>query len=429
MQDISIIGIGRLGLPLAVVFASRDFRVIGVDVDEAAIEAVNARQVPPRIYEPGLQELLDGLEEENLIATDDLAGAVQHTDASIVLVPTPSDNTGAFSLDYVLEVCRGIGKALKDKTAYHLVVIASTVMPGSCDGPIRETIEETSGKKLGNGWGLCYCPEFIALGNAVKGFLNPDFVLIGSSDARAALELSNIYHQLCANDAPHAHMSLVNAEITKVALNCSITVKITLANQLAELCEAFPGGDVDAVTGAIGLDSRIGPKYFRGGPKFGGPCFPRDTRALSTAARSVGVNAPLIEEVDRINAWQSLRLSRLALAQIGNRQNVTFGILGLAYKTDTNIDEESPGVGLIKALEPYGHNIIAYDPLVVIGNSLRLAQEVADYADIVIVTMNWPGFREVEFRKGQVVIDCWRMLNEDKVTETGAKYIAIGRGP
>jgi len=428
MQDISIIGIGRLGLPLAVVFASRGFRVIGVDVDEAAINAVNARRVPARVYEPGLQELMDSLEDENLIATDDLQGAVENTDVSIILVPTPSDTTGAFALDYVLPVCRGIGQAIRSKSKYHLVVVSSTVMPGSCDGPIREALEATGGKRLDDGWGLCYCPEFIALGNAVNGFLNPDFVLIGSSGTRAALDLATVYHLLCLNDAPTAHMSLVNAEITKIALNCSITVKITLANTLAELCEAIPGANVDDVTRAIGLDHRIGPAYFRGGPKFGGPCFPRDTRALSTAARDVGVKVPLIEEVNRINANQSARLARLAISHLGGRSKVTFGVLGLAYKVDTNIEEESPGLGLIEALAPYGHNIVAYDPLVAVGNSLRTAQEVADYSDIAIVTMNWPEFGEVQFHDGQVVIDCWRCLNWGKVTAARAKYIAIGWG-
>lgn len=419
-MKISVIGLGKLGLSLVTVLTSRGFHVIGVDVDPVVVEAVNARCVPERIYEPGLAEMLEGI-GENLIATDDIE-AVQHTNVTIVLVPTPSDDTGGFSLEYVLDVCNSLSRVLRDKDSYHLVVIASTVMPGDCDGPIREALE-ASGKKVGKSLGLCYCPEFVALGDVIRGFLEPDFVLIGASGIRAAFLLTNLYKKFCLNDPPIARTNLANAEIAKIALNCYITTKITFANQLAELCEHIPDTDVDVVTGVLALDSRIGCSYLTGATAYGGPCFPRDTRSFVCAAERVRVQLPLIENIDWINRWQVERLAKIVQGERERIQAEKIGILGLTYKPETNVIEESAGAALLELLE----NVIAFDPAVQIEQSVESAQTCADWSDIVVVTTPWPEFREIQFHEGQVVIDCWRMLNQEKIEWAGAEYLPLGR--
>lgn len=424
MKTISIIGLGRLGLPLAACFANRGFRVVGVDIDPDVVEAVNARRVPKQIHEPGLAEMLESV-GENLIATDDIE-AVQHTSMTIVLVSTPSDDTGGFSLKYVLDVCNSLGRVLRDKDNYHLVVIASTVMPGDCDGPIREALEEANDKKVGKDLGLCYCPEFVALGDVIRGFLEPDFVLIGASDIRAAFFLQEVYGKLCLNDPPIAQTNLVNAEIAKIALNCYIATKITFANQLAELCEHVPGADVDMVTEAIGLDSRIGRKYLRGATAYGGRCFPRDTRSLTCAAKQADVQLPLIESVAKVNRWQNKRLALIVQDHWERIKAEKVGILGLTFKPDTNVVTESAGMALLGLLYP-AENVIAYDPMAQVEQSVESAQVCADWSDIIVVTTPWPEFKEVEFHQGQVVIDCWRMLDEEKTKGVGATYIALGR--
>lgn len=422
MKNISIVGLGRLGLPLAVCFA-KDFRVIGIDIDPAVVEAINARRVPERIYEPGLAEMLENV-GENLIATDDIE-AVQHTSMTIVLVATPSEEDGSFSLEYVLNVCRDLGRALHQKKGYHVVTIASTVIPGDCDGPIREALEEASGKKVGKGLGLCYCPEFVALGNVIHGFLEPDFVLIGASDIKAAFSLQEIYTKFCLNDPPIVQMNLVNAEMAKLTVNCYISTKMTFANVIAELCEQLPGADVNVVMDAVGLDSRIGRKYLAGATAYGGLTFPMAMHSLLKVAKSANVELPLIEMVDSVNRWQNHRLAEIVQDwRIGAK--IRIGILGLTYKPGINAVEGSAGIALLGLLHP-SESLIAYDPMAQVEQSVESAQTCADWSDIIVVTTPWPEFKEIEFHQGQVVIDCWRMLDEGKVEDAGAKYIPLGR--
>lgn len=423
IERISVIGLGRLGLPLAVVLARRGFNVVGVDIDPNVIDSV--KKCKPLIYEPGLEGMMREV-KTRLAVTDNLQLGVETTGASIILVPTPSNPKGDFSLSYVLKVCEGIGKALYEKEEYHLVVVGSTVMPGACDGEIRGVLEKESGKQIGD-FGLCYCPEFVMLGNVIEGFLAPDFVLIGASDPLASSVMGEIYKRLCLNDPPVATTNLINAEIAKVALNCYVTTKITFANQLAEYCEGVQGADVDVITGAIGLDSRIGKKYLRGATAYSGPCFPRDARSLIYAAKSVGVDLPLVETVDMLNRWQIERLARMVRSHATRIQATKIGVLGLAYKPGTNLVEESAGASLVEKLR-FPVDVIAFDPMVAIGQSVRTAQICADISDIIVITTPWAEFKEVKFHTRQVVIDCWRILDRKRVEGAGAEYISIGVG-
>ncbi|MGH2611105.1 MAG: nucleotide sugar dehydrogenase, partial [Tepidiformaceae bacterium] len=277
VRSLAVFGLGKLGAVVAGCHASRGFNVIGVDVSQEAVEKCN-RGVPP-VEEPGIEKLY-GECRGRLSATTDGAAAVAQTDASLIMVPTPSEADGAYSLNYALEVCDVIGTALRRKPGYHLVVMKSTVLPGSCDEHIVPRLESRSGKRCGQDFGVCYNPEFIALGSVIHNIFNPDLTLIGESDSRAGDALVDVYNRLLGGPHPTARMNFVNAELSKLAVNTYVTMKITYANLLAGLCERLPGGDVDAVTGALGLDARIGRKYLKGGLGYGGPCFPRDNRAM-----------------------------------------------------------------------------------------------------------------------------------------------------
>jgi len=425
MDDkVAVIGLGRLGFPLAVVLAHSGFKVIGIDIDPEVVEAVNARRAPERICEPGLQEMLDGI--ENLIATVDMEAAA-YAAISIVMVGTPSEADGSFSLRYVLDTCHELGAVLRSRDSYHAVVISSTVLPGACDGPIREALEEASGRKVGKSLGLCYCPEFVALGDVLRGFLEPDFMLIGASDIRADFLISGFYTRICLNAPPIVHSTLINAEIAKLAVNCYVGAKMTFANMLAELCEQFPGADVDVVTDAVGLDSRIGRKYLTGATAYGGLTFPMAIRSLFKVAKSVGVELPLIKIVHSENQRQKYRLAAIVQNWRVRTGAEKIGILGLAYKPGISATEGSAGMALMELLHPPA-SVIAFDPAVQIEQSVASAQTCVDYSDIVVITTPWPEFKEVEFHEGQVVIDCWRMLGEADVTDAGAKYVAIGVG-
>jgi UDPglucose 6-dehydrogenase len=282
VASISVIGLGKLGSPVAASFAARGFRVIGVDLNKQKIDAIN-RGVPP-VHEPGLKELMRE-SEGHLSATQNAETAVMDSEATFIVVDTPSEPGGGFSLRYVLATVEAIGKALHMKAGFHLVVLTSTVMPGSTGGKVRASLEHISGKICGEDFGLCYSPEFVALGSVIHDFYFPDFLLIGESHPRAGEMLADIYRRTCKNTPFVARMNFINAEITKLAVNTYITTKISYANMIARLCEKLPEADADVVTSALGLDTRIGPKYLKGAVSYGGPCFPRDNRALPVLQR------------------------------------------------------------------------------------------------------------------------------------------------
>jgi UDPglucose 6-dehydrogenase len=256
--------------------------------------------------------------------------------------------------------------------------------------------------------------------------LEPDMVLIGESDTRAGDTLEALYAGVCENEPPFRRMSLVNAELTKIAVNTYVTMKISYANTLADLCERLPGADVESVTDALGLDTRIGGKYLRGAIAYGGPCFPRDNKAFAVVARDLGTEAPLAEATDAVNEAQSHRLARIVLAQLGENDSV--GVLGLSYKPDTGVVEESPGIALAELLAESGvREINVFDPVatdaaaLMLGESVRpcaSAAEVLERSDVVVIATPWPEFahlhaERIEIPRRPVVIDCWRLLADD----------------
>ncbi len=273
-MKLAVFGLGKLGAPLAAVFAHKGHQVVGVDVNPGAVDAINRGETP--VDEPQLAELI-AQNRERLSATDDAAGAARDCEASLIIVPTPSRADGSFSSDLVLRVAEQIGRGLRDSDGYRLVVLCSTVMPGTTGGELLPLLESVSGKRCGPDFGLCYNPEFIALGSVIRDFLHPDMFPVGEVDERAGQMLEDI-HKTVAPDAPVERMNFVNAELTKIAVNTYVTTKITYANMLAEVCERLDGADVDVVTGALGRDSRIGRKYLKGSAGLRRSLFPARQR-------------------------------------------------------------------------------------------------------------------------------------------------------
>jgi len=310
LPRVSVVGLGKLGAPLAAVLASRGFSVIGLDVNKTLVDALNAGKMP--IVEPQLNELI-AANRARLSATMDANEAIQKSDASFVIVPTPSDSTGFFSNRFVLQAMETLGKALRTKAGYHMVVITSTVMPGTTGSEIKAALEAASGRKVGPELGLCYNPEFIALGSVVRDMLFPDMILIGESDSRAGDELEAVYRN-SVNSKPEFHrMNLVNAELCKISVNTFVTTKISYANMIADMCDHLPGADADVVTRAVGADSRIGRKYLKPAIGYGGPCFPRDNKAFAALGRKLGVNTALAEATDAIKLIKKFALPQAFL--------------------------------------------------------------------------------------------------------------------
>jgi UDPglucose 6-dehydrogenase len=438
LKRVSVIGLGKLGAPLAACFAWKGFPTIGCEIDTAKVSAINQGVSP--IYEPRLQDLiLDS--RGRLQATQDYEMAVTNSDVSFITVSTPTDPTGQFSLEYVLRAAEPIGKALRKKRDYHLVVLTSTVMPGSTEAQLKPALECFAEKTCARDFGLCYSPEFIALGSVIRDFLNPDFLLIGESDSTSGELLASLYKNVCENNPPVARMTPVNAELTKLALNTFITTKITFANMLARLCERLPGADVDVVTSALGLDGRIGSRYLKGAVGYGGPCFPRDNLALAALAQSLDAPAMLAQATDVFNRQQVQWLADLAKKYLPQRGRV--GILGLAYKPNTDVVEASPGLLLAELLTREGVDVTLYDPAGMENARKTLSRDVsfaasasecAGEADVIVIATPWEEFKQlpssVFTRRSspRVVIDCWRVLDQKRVGPSGV-YVPLGLGP
>ncbi len=438
LPRVSVIGLGKLGAPLAAVLASRGFTVIGLDVNKMFVDAMNAGKMP--IVEPQLNELI-AANKERLSATMDANEAVQKSDASFVIVPTPSDSTGFFSNRFVLQAMDTLGKALRNKKGYHVVVITSTVMPGTTDTEIKAALEAASGRKVGPELGLCYNPEVIALGSVVRDMLYPDSILIGESDPKAGDMLQTIYLQLCEKKPPVQRMNFVNAELTKISVNTYVTTKISYANMLADLCDRLPGADVDVVTKALGADTRIGAKYLKGAMGYGGPCFPRDNVAFAALARKIGARADVAEATDRINNHQIERVSGLVakFAKAGTR----IALVGLSYKPQTPVVEESHSVKIAGKLADAGYIVTVHDPLAqdaalaVLGDKVvgasSLDSAVRD-CDLLIVATGWPEYKTIDptwckRNNGQrlTVLDLWRTLPAEKFADV-ADVLYLGSG-
>lgn len=436
-KSISIVGLGKLGAPMAACFAAKGFRVIGVDQDPRKAGAIKRGEAP--VFEPGLEELLR-VAGDRFTAVQDIEAAVLTTDVTFIVVATPSEPGGGFSLRNVLPACERIGQGLRAKGGFHLVCLTSTVMPGTTGGAVRSTLEEVSGKRVGYDFGLCYNPEFVALGSVIHDFMNPDFLLIGESDRRSGDILETIYKEVCENTPATARMNCINAEIAKLAVNTYVTTKISFANMLARMCERLPEANVDAVTAALGLDSRIGPKYLKGAVSYGGPCFPRDNLALAALARQVGAPADIAQVTDRFNRSQITWLADLV--ENYSLPGGTAGILGLTYKPNTDVVEEAVGFLLARELATRGIAVVAYDPAgnrssaSALDQQVRLAataQECIDEADVVVLATPWREFctipREQWARHSppRIVIDCWRALTHLD-NHDGVRYLCLGTG-
>jgi nucleotide sugar dehydrogenase len=435
---ISIVGLGKLGASMAAAMADRDFQVIGVDVSKAAVDKLNAGEAP--VQETNLQDYIDR-NKSRLSATLSHRDAVMQSAITFVIVPTPSDKNGAFSIKYAATAFQAIGKALREKEGYHTVVLTSTVLPGSTRYGLLSILERESGKTCGKDFGLCYSPEFIALGSVIHDFLNPDFLLVGEFDKRSGDALEAYYEKIMENHPPCRRMSIENAELAKISLNSYVTMKITFANILTELCEKIPGGDIDAVSDAIGLDKRIGRKYLTGGMGFGGPCFPRDNVAVSYLARTLGVKNEIAEATDRFNRTLPERFADKLVKLI--KPGSTVAVLGLSYKPFSCVVEESQGVFLAQALSRNNYTVIGYDPLAnenakhVLKDDIEIrdsARECLECADAVLITTQDPAFTALklnDFKNGKkdvLVVDFWRILGRELSGQPGIRYVPVGHG-
>jgi UDPglucose 6-dehydrogenase len=425
-NTLSVFGLGKLGSSMLASFASKGWNVIGVDVNQSFVDKVNQGISP--IEEPQVPEFMQKY-RERISATTDFLFAVKNSYASFIVVPTPSMENGLFSTEYVQKAIEAIATALHEKSSYHLIIITSTVLPGDTE-KMAQIAEQFSGKKLNEGFGLCYNPDFIALGKVVQDFLNPDMILIGQSDPGAGGLVEAIHRRLVDNKPDVYRMSWHNAELAKISLNSYLTMKITFANIVAEICENMPTGDAKIVLDAIGSDTRVGHKYFRPGLAFCGPCLPRDCRAFCQSAKVFGVDRCIGKTIDEINNYHKTeRICNLLMQFLDEKGSKHLAILGLSYKEDTPVIEESVSIAVMKYLVNMGIKVTVYDP-VAMGNAQKEFIGVKDvfFADSMYSCLNeksvcfiatpWPLFKtftaeQIKAHMGQdpIILDAWSILS------------------
>ena len=437
-ECVSVVGLGKLGACLAASAADKGAHVIGVDTSQKRVKQLNSGIAP--VVEPGLDEMI--LRNRlRLSATTDMSEAVARSRITFVVVPTPSESHGGFNLEFVAQAMESIGRALAFKRTYHLVVLTSTVLPGSMENRVAPILERFSGRVCGRDFGLCYNPEFIALGSVLHDLANPDFVLIGEADSKSGDLLQEWYQSFCDHPPIVRRMNFVNAELTKISVNTFITTKIAFANTVAQLCERLPDADVDIVTGALGVDSRIGQRYLTGGLGYGGPCFPRDNQALAHVAHTLGLSAEIADATDLQNrTWAERLTNRIAEAAA---PNATVGIIGLAYKPDTPVVEESQSLAIARELTSRGLRVVVFDPIAnqaaheVIGDSVVYAESVAQCLALSQVVVFANKMRELASLRAEdfpvrshpiVVFDCWRTFRTRLENCEWVRYVPLGRG-
>lgn len=431
-MNISVIGLGKLGLPLAVSIASKGFFVYGVDVNKNVVNNLNQGIV--LIKEPGLQELIKKF-KDNIEAKNSSEDVILNSDITFIITPTPSRPNGYFSLEFIKAAAEDIAKSLKNKKQYHLIVIVSTIMPGSTN-EIKKILELKTDKVCGRDFGLCYNPEFIALGSVIYNLLNPDFILIGESDKKAGDLLQKFYKEFCDNKPKIARMNFVNAELTKISVNTYITTKISYANMLSEICEKLPGGNIDVVTNAIGLDSRIGSKYLKGGSAFGGPCFPRDNVAFISLAKKLKSLFDIPDATHKTNVKQIKRITNKILNYY--QKGMSIGILGLSYKPNTDVIEESQGIFLAQEFRKRKIKLNLHDPLA-LENAKKILNKDVKYfnnlrdcvkeSDILVISTNWSEYKNIKSdwfgNAPKIVIDIWRIMDSNALPKN-TTYLPIG---
>src|SRR5436190_15258088 len=414
IKSVSVFGLGKLGACIAATLAQRGFQVLGVDIDPEKVRRINAG-LPP-VDEPLLPETIkDGA--SRLRATTTVAEAVA-TDASFFIPPSPSLPDGSFSNEYLLKAMQPIARAVREAGKKgHLFVCSSTTTPGACDQVIIPMIEKETGWSCGRDFGFCYNPEFIALGNVVNGLLEPDMVLIGESDDQSGSLLEDLYKKYNRNQPRIARMSIISAELTKISVNSYITMKISFTNQLRMIAEQFPKADIHTILDAIGSDSRIGQKYLKAGLSFGGPCFPRDNRLLAYTAKQSGVEAPLAEATDRVNHETNLDLFKKVQAQVSAKD--TIAVLGLAYKPDTYITEESAGLFLAQQLKRHGYHVLVHDYGAKPANAPSLHEfdylndpaslQKRDDVKLAVICCPWPQYRGLKLSPATKLFTPWKL--------------------
>ncbi|NYT20977.1 MAG: UDP-glucose/GDP-mannose dehydrogenase family protein [Methanomicrobiales archaeon] len=409
---ISIFGTGYVGAVTGICFADLGYHIIFTDVDESKLKIINQGKSP--VYESGLQTLLEK-NRQKISTTQYALEAVLQSDMSFICVGTPSNEDGSIDLQFIKEVSRTLGAAIAKKNSPHIVVVKSTVIPGTIEDVVQPLIKMESQKKANIDFFIVSNPEFLREGKAVYDFFNPDRIIIGTDDSISASIIAQLYSSL---NCPKMFTSIRTAEMIKYVNNAFLATKISFANEIGNVCKKA-GIDSYEIFKGIGLDSRINPQFFRSGIGFGGSCFPKDIRALIAYSKEKGIRPRILEAVLETNQDQPEKLIFLLKRHIAIKEK-KIGILGLAFKPETDDIRESRAITVIHHLLAEGARIVAFDPIAM--DNFRKIFPNIEYADIpdvvlqsdaILIITEWPEFENLDY-DGKIVIDGRNIKNAQK---------------
>lgn len=400
INKISLIGLGKLGLPLLVTFANNDQKIIGIDIDQDKINLLKNKQIP--FYEPNLNEYLNS-GYKNIDLNTTFENVVTETDVFIILVNTPSTENGDFSNKYIYDAITELCKKIKENNKKEfLIILSSTVMPGTHIDLINK-IESETDRKLNEDFGFVYIPDLVALGTVIKDFENPDLLIMGESSEKYGKIAETIYSKIIKNNAPIVRMSLMESEITKVSLNAYITMKISFANFIGNISDKL-NCNPNNITKALGYDRRISPYYIKSGLPFGGTCFPRDTWAFIKMSENIGLDATHIKATQKINEDQF----NILYSKVLEHKDKKIGIYGLSFKPETSVVTESAGYFIYEKLKNEGYLISTFDPLVTTDSSITNMDEFTSWSDVIVIIHNDKSILDYDL-SNKIIINPWNL--------------------
>lgn len=435
-MNITIIGTGYVGLVSGTCLSDFGFPVTCVDIDQTKIDRLNALDIP--IFEPGLEELVArNLNEGRLSFTTDMVSAVAAADVVFIAVGTPSEpDTGAVDMSWVDGAARTIAGALNDFT---VIVTKSTVPVGTA----RRLEEIISKANPDADFAMASNPEFLREGSAIEDFFQPDRVVVGVEDARAAKCLRALYAPLKLEADKIMFAGFETAEMIKYAANAYLATRIGFVNELANLCEKADA-DITLVTRAMGTDRRIGPHFLQPGPAFGGSCFPKDTRAFAATARAYGAELRVVEATIASNEIRKLEMvDKIRSAFGGSVKGKTVAVLGISFKANTDDLREAASLTIIPQLQAEGARVLAHDPLA--GHEAReklpgvtwctTSDQAVKGADGLVILTEWDEYRNLDMlwvaklMDGKVIVDLRNIFSPPEMRKLPFEYHSLGRQP
>jgi UDPglucose 6-dehydrogenase len=432
-MHIAVIGTGYVGLVTGACFAQFGVDVTCVDVDEKKIERLNQGIIP--IYEPGLDQIVEkNTKAGRLHFTTDIKTAVEQSLVVFLAVGTPPKKDGSPDMSYYQQAAKDIAQAMN---GYKVLVTKSTVPVGTGKW-LRGFISEH--QKVKTNFGVASNPEFLREGAAIQDFMRPDRVVIGSNEEDAIAIMKDLYRPLYLIETPVVITSLEAAELTKYAANAFLATKITFINEIANLCDAI-GCDVHEVARGMGMDNRIGRKFLHPGPGYGGSCFPKDTRALTTVADQFGVETRIVDAVIEANEQQRQAMIPKIEKLVGDLNGKLIGVLGLSFKPETDDMRESPAVDIIQELQRRGARVKAFDPVAMEEAKhclpeIELAKDeydAIDGADVLVFVTEWNQFRALDMNrvkqllKTPKIADLRNIYEPEEMRGMGFDYVGVGR--